>query len=48
MEEQQQVLLNGQQVSKAKLEEEKRKAEETKGKKIVEVAPGQYRTKLED
>lgn len=48
MEEQKKVLLNGQEVSREKLEEERKKAEQTKGKTIVEVAPGQFRTKLID
>ena len=42
------VKLNGQEVTKEQLEQARREAEQTKGKKIVETAPGEYRTKLED
>lgn len=40
--------LDGKPLTAEKLQEEIKKAEQAKGKKIVEVAPNTYRTKLED
>lgn len=42
------VKLNGKQVTKEQLEEKRKQAESQKGMKLVEVKPGEYRTKLEE
>lgn len=42
------VTYNGKRITKERLEEEKKRAEQTPGRKIVEVAPGVYRSKLQD
>lgn len=42
------VVLNGKQVSKEQLNEQKQQLETQKGVKIVEVQPGQFRTRIQE
>lgn len=42
------IKLNGKDVSKEQLQEKKKQVDSQKGMKLVEVKPGEYRTKLEE
>lgn len=42
------ILLNGKEITAEELEKKRKEAEETKGMKLVELAPNEYRLKLED
>ena len=42
------VVLNGKQISKEQLNEQKQQLETQKGIKVVEVQPGQFRTRIQE